>query len=92
MMLTRAALWIASIYFITGEFEFNTLPFWAMIGLIWASGLLGRIEGLELGRLECRALLQIAQSNLQRAIMNFQEISGLEVPKPEKKEKQDGQV
>jgi len=91
-MLTRMALWISAIYLIAGTYEVNSLPFWAMCGLVWASGILGRIEGLELGRLECRALLNIAQTNLQRAISNFQEISGLEVPKLQKEETKDEQV
>lgn len=89
MMLTRVALWISAIYLISGTYDFNSLSFWSLVGLIWASGLLGRIEGLELGRLECRALLQIARSNLERAITNFQELSGLEVPKLEQQEKKD---
>ncbi len=91
-MVTRIALWISAIYLISGTYEVSSLPFWAMIGLMWASGVLGRIEGLELGRLECRALLNIAQTNLQRAISNFQEISGLEVPKLQKEETKDEQV
>jgi len=91
-MLTRMALWISAIYLIAGTYEVSSLPFWAMFGLVWASGILGRIEGLELGRLECRALLNIAQTNLQRAISNFQEISGLEVPKLQKEETKDEQV
>lgn len=88
-MITRMALWFSAVYLITGTYEFNTMSFWAMIGLVWASGLLGRMEGLELGRLECQALLKIAQTNLDRAIANFQSISGLEVPKLENQEKKD---
>lgn len=92
MSVTGCALWVSAFYLLAGQYEVDSLPFWSIVGLIWASGVLGKTEGLELGRLECRVFLAMAKQNLERAINNFQDISGLEVPNLEKQEKKDEQV
>lgn len=92
MSVTGCALWVSAFYLLVGQFEIDSLNFWSMVGLIWAAGVLGRIEGLKLGRLECRLFLAMAKENMQRAINNFQTVTGLEVPNLKKQENKDEQV